>query len=81
MTPTKMATKHKPPTPPEIRAARSFLVHNGVPLHAISPRKFAASAKELNKGFRELLKFIARLYSAGQNEALWREEDIHDLNH
>jgi len=72
--------KHQQPTPPEIRAARSFLVQHGVPLSAVPPRKFAAAAKELKKGFRDLLKFIARLYSAGQNESFWRKEAIRDLD-
>jgi hypothetical protein len=38
----------------------------------IPPRKFANAAKELNMGFRELLRLISRLYSAGQNQQQYR---------
>lgn len=77
-----MARKSKPPTPPEIRAARSFLVSKGVPLSAINPRSFAAAAKEQAKSFRELLNFIARLYMGGQNQSAWRQEAIlRELDH
>lgn len=75
------AGKHKPPTPPEIRAARAFLIQHGVPLSLVRPRAFAGAAKELNKGFRELLRFIARLYEAGQNQSMWRKEAILDLDY
>ena len=34
----------------------------------VSPRQFAAAAKELDMGFRELLAFIGRLYMGGQNQ-------------
>jgi hypothetical protein len=42
----------------------------------IPPRKFANSAKELNMGFRKLLRLIARLYSGGQNQQQFRMSAI-----
>jgi len=38
----------------------------------IPPRKFANSAKELNMGFRSLLRLISRLYSGGQGQQQFR---------
>jgi len=42
----------------------------------IAPRKFANSAKELNMGFRKLLRLIARLYSGGQMQKQFRQSAI-----
>ena len=63
-------------SPKEVRAARAFLYAQGATASDIPPRKFANSAKELNMGFRELLRMIARLYSAGQNQQQFRMEII-----
>ena len=45
-------------TPPEVRKARSFLRSKGINTQEIPPRKFASAAKELDRGFRETLRFI-----------------------
>ena len=50
----------------EIRAAKSFLGRRGLKTDDISPRKFAMAAKELDKGFADTLKILARELSAGQ---------------
>jgi len=63
-------------TPPEIRKARAFLQSKSIRTKEIPPRKFANSAKELNRGFRELLRFIMRLKSGGQGQAQQRRERI-----
>jgi hypothetical protein len=49
----------------EIRAAKSFLERRGLKSSEISPRKFAMAAKELDKGFSDTLKVLARELSAG----------------
>ena len=49
----------------EIRAAKSFLKRRGSDTDDISPRKFAMAAKELDKGFADTLKILARELSAG----------------
>ena len=49
----------------EIRAAKSFLKKRGLDTEDISPRKFAMAAKELDKGFADTLKILARELSAG----------------
>ena len=49
----------------EIRAAKSFLERRGLKPNEISPRKFAMAAKELDKGFSDTLKVLARELSAG----------------
>jgi len=63
-------------TPPEIRKARAFLRSKGVTTKEIPPRKFANAAKELNRGFRELLRYIMALRSGGQGQSLQRRENI-----
>lgn len=63
-------------TPREVRAARAFLHKRGVKASQVSPRKFANAAKEQDVGFAELLAFIARLYSAGQNQQQFRLDVI-----
>ena len=50
----------------EIRAAKSFLERRGLTSNDISPKKFAKAAKELDKGFQETLKILARELSGGQ---------------
>jgi len=61
-----------------VRKARQFLRKNAHATTAdIHPEKFAAAAQEQGVGFSDLLKYISRLYSAGQNESFQRQEDIH----
>lgn len=62
--------------PREVRAARAYLHKKGARAHEIPPRKFANAAKELDIGFDELLQFIARLYSGGQNQSQFRLDVI-----
>lgn len=62
--------------PAEVRAARAFLRKRNINSKEIPPRKFANSAKELNKGFRELLRTIRRMQSGGQGQARQRREAI-----
>ena len=50
----------------EIRAAKSFLEKRGIKSEEVSPRKFAKAAKELDKGFQDTLKILARELSGGQ---------------
>ena len=50
----------------EIRAAKSFLEKRGITSDEVSPRKFSKAAKELDKGFQETLKILARELSGGQ---------------
>lgn len=67
-------------SPAEVRAARGFLRTNAKARSGeISPRKFANASKELGVGFRELLRFISRLYSGGQNEGAFRLDRIREL--
>ena len=49
----------------EIRAAKSFLERRGLNSDDISPRKFAIAAKELDKGFADTLRILARELSGG----------------
>lgn len=64
-------------TPPEIRAARSYLHQNlKAGTKDIPPRHFANAAKETDMGFSELTGVLARLYSGGQNESFYREQAI-----
>ncbi len=64
-------------TPPEVRAARSYLRST---LQAgsqdISPRKFANAAKELDVSFDQLADLLARLYAGGQGEYFDREQAL-----
>ena len=50
----------------EIRAAKSFLEKRGIKSEEVSPRKFAKAAKELDKGFQDTLKILARELSGGK---------------
>jgi tRNA isopentenyl-2-thiomethyl-A-37 hydroxylase MiaE len=70
------AAKSKAPTPEEVRKARAFLRRRGIGTHQIPPRRFAAAAKEQNKTFTELLRFIGRLLDGAQNEAAQRREKV-----
>ena len=60
-------------TSPEIRAARAFLVQHGV--KAVSPQKFANSAKEMDVGFRELLRILGLIYD-GSRPSMAREQAL-----
>ncbi len=60
----------------EARKARSFLYSHSKTGFGIPPRRFAASAKELNVGFRELLRFIGRRYMGGQGASAARTEAV-----
>ncbi len=62
--------------PPEVRAARSFLRSKGITTKEVPPRKFASAAKELNKGFRDLLQHIMILRSGGQGRSAERRRLI-----
>lgn len=67
-------------SPAETRAARGFLrTHAKARSGEIPPRKFAAASKELGVGFRDLLKFISRLYAGGQGESAFRMERVREL--
>ena len=50
----------------EIRAAKNFLEKKGFKSDEISPRRFAVTAKKLDKGFKETLQILARELSGGQ---------------
>jgi len=63
-------------TPPEVRKARAFLRSKNITTQEIPPRKFASSAKELNRGFRELLRHIMHLRSGGQGQSQQRRDAI-----
>ena len=60
----------------EVRAARSFLRGRGINTKEIPPRKLANAAKELNKGFREVLQLLMDMRSGGQNQAGSRRTNI-----
>ncbi len=62
--------------PSEIRAARAFLRSKNINTKEIAPKKFANSAKELNRGFRELLKNIAQMRYGGQGQSAQRRSNI-----
>lgn len=62
--------------PAEVRAARAFLRQRGISTKEMPPKKFADAAKETNKGFRELLKSIARMRTGGQDQSRERRENI-----
>jgi len=66
----------KVPTPKEVQAARAYLYSRHKLGFRISPRKFAAAAKELGVGFRELMRFIMRLYAKGQHGSEFRRAEI-----
>jgi hypothetical protein len=60
----------------EAQKARAFLYSHHKRGFRIPPKKFAAAAKELGMGFRELIRFLARLYMRGQQRSVFREEAI-----
>jgi len=54
------------PTPSEVQAARAFLrTYAQATTSDIPPREFAAAAKELGVGYKELFRTLARLYQGG----------------
>lgn len=60
----------------EVQKARSYLYSHHKRGFRVPPKKFAAASRELGVGFRELLRFIARLYARGQQRSVFREEVI-----
>ena len=64
------------PSTHESQAARAYLFSRHKKGFRIPPKQFAGAAKELGIGFRELLRFIAQLYSGGQNRSAFREAAI-----
>lgn len=60
----------------EVQKARSFLFSHHKRGFRIPPRKFAAAARELGVGFRELLRFIGQLYAGGQQASTFRRAAI-----
>jgi hypothetical protein len=50
----------------EIRAAKDFLEKKGLTSDEISPRKFAKTAKQLDKGFKDTLRILIKELSGGQ---------------
>jgi len=63
-------------TPPEVRQARSFLRSKGITTQEIPPRKFASAAKELDRGFREVLRFIITTQEERKNGTHRQENDV-----
>lgn len=61
---------------PEIRAARGFLATRGISPAKVSPAKFAASAKELDVGFRELLRLLGHVLDGGRSAAQARRDTL-----
>lgn len=53
-------------TAAEIRAAKKWLERRKISSKELSPRKFAAAAKLLDKGFRDTLKIIANEQTSGE---------------
>lgn len=60
----------------EVQKARSFLYSHHKHGFGMPPARFAAAARELGVSFRELLRFIAILYSRGQGQGAFRLENI-----
>lgn len=63
----------------EVQKARSFLYSHHKKGFRIPPKAFAAAAKELGIGFRELLRWIAKLYARGQLQSSFRQQAIQRL--
>jgi len=53
-------------TAQEIRQARAYLQQQNIGTSQISPRKFAMTASELKKSFRETLNILILALSGGQ---------------
>lgn len=66
-----MTKKHATP-----QAARKFLFQKHPSGFGIQPARFAAAANETGSSFDDLIKFIGRMYSGGQNTQLYRQQDI-----
>lgn len=56
--------------------ARAFLYSRHPSGFGIDPQKFASSSEELGMPFDQLLRFISRMYAGGQNQELFRQQDI-----
>lgn len=64
----------------QVRKARQYLrKYAKAGTRDISPQKFAAAAAEQNASFSDLLKFLSRLYMAGQGEQSQRQEEINAI--
>lgn len=63
----------------EVQKARSFLYSHHKRGFRIPPKQFAAAAKELGIGFRELLRWISQLYARGQMQSGFRQAAIQRL--
>lgn len=63
----------------EVQKARAFLYSQHQKGFRIPPKQFAAAAKELGMGFRELLRWIAQLYARGQMQSGFRRAAIERL--
>lgn len=59
-----------------VQQARAFLFTRHPNGFGIPPHKFAAASDELGMPFDQLLKFISRMYAGGQNQELFRQQDI-----
>lgn len=64
------------PSSKDVRRARAFLVRRGIKPQLLKPEFFAASAKELDTTFSELLALLRRMMASGQNQQYFRQIDI-----
>ena len=53
-------------TAAEIRAAKKWLKKRKITTKELSPRKFAMTAKKLDKSFSEVLSLLAKEQTSGQ---------------
>lgn len=67
------------PHPKEVQKARSFLYAKHPSGLGINPTHFAAAAKEQNTSFPQLMHFISLYYSRGQNQSLFRQQELSDI--
>ena len=56
--------------------ARSYLFQRHPNGFGIPPAKFAAASNETGASFDNLIQFISRMYAGGQNQSLFRQQDI-----
>lgn len=63
----------------QVQKARSFLYSHHKRAFGIKPHKFAASAQELGVGFRDLMSFISIQYARGQNEGVFRKDNLRQI--
>lgn len=65
--------RHTRATP---QAARAYLFSRHTNGFGIQPARFAAAANETGSSFDDLIKSIARMYTGGQNQEFYRQQDI-----